>query len=258
MQLTQFGEILLPYANAILRLFADSRQSVQAVLAGHKTRLTVGVIPTIMPYLIAGRIPSFLQLHPEVDLRLVEENTASLLVKLRAGEIDLAVLSLPVEATRLISGKLFREQVLMAVPTNHRMAGLEEIHLRELRSERLVLLREGHCFRDRALTAFHKAGVTPLAIVESGQFASILALVGAGAGISLVPEMAAIRVDSCRFLPIQPAQFRTIGYVRRPDWALTPAEGFLRWLKGLPAAQRPRKARARSSSSALFKSDTSQ
>jgi LysR family transcriptional regulator, hydrogen peroxide-inducible genes activator len=89
-RLTPCGELLLPQAQAILRQFADARHSVQSLLTGVKGRLTGGSIPTVMPYLVARRISSFLVEYPDVDLQLIENTTPRLIDGLQAGDLDLA------------------------------------------------------------------------------------------------------------------------------------------------------------------------
>jgi DNA-binding transcriptional LysR family regulator len=92
---------------------------------------------------------------------------------LQAGDLDLAILSLPLSIPDIVCSELFREQILLAIPPNHRLAQLKAVALRELRQEKLLMLREGHCFRDNALAACRKARITPNAVFESDQFASI-------------------------------------------------------------------------------------
>src|SRR5260370_33324511 len=94
-RLTPCGELLLPQAQAILRQFADARHSVQGLLAGVQGRLTIGSIPTVMPYLVAKRISSFMIEYPDVELQLIENTTPRLIDGLQAGEFDLAILKRP-------------------------------------------------------------------------------------------------------------------------------------------------------------------
>jgi LysR family transcriptional regulator, hydrogen peroxide-inducible genes activator len=231
-RLTECGELLLPHAHAILRRFADARHSIQALLAGLRGRLVVGSIPTVMPYIVANRIGSFLNGHSDVDLQLVEDTTAHLVEGLHAGGVDLAILGLPLSSPDLLCTELFREEILLAVPPEHRLARLETVDLRELRHERLLVLKEGHCFRDNALAACRKVRVTPNSIFESDQFESIFALVAAGAGVSLVPSMAASAAEGCRLLPLHPKGYRRIGYVYLRRQFRGPAEkAFIDWLK---------------------------
>jgi LysR family transcriptional regulator, hydrogen peroxide-inducible genes activator len=216
-RLTQCGELLLPQAQAILRQVTGARQSVQGLLGGVKGRLVVGSIPTIMPYFVARHVPPFLKQYPEVDLQLVEHTTSRLIDALQAGDVDLAVASLPLSNRDLVCSELFRERIVLALPPDHPLAKLEEVELAKIRNEPLLFLREGHCFRESALAACRKARIAGNPIFESDQFASIFALVAGGSGISLLPEMAAAAADGCRIVRLRPEIYRRIGYayVRR-------------------------------------------
>jgi LysR family hydrogen peroxide-inducible transcriptional activator len=231
-RLTQCGEMLLPQAQAILRQFADAKRSVQGLLTGVKGRLVVGSIPTIMPFFVANHAASFLREYPEVDLHLIENTTAHLVEGLQAGDLDLAILGLPAPGHDLVCAELFRERILVVAPLKHRLAGAAAVDLRELRQERLLLLREGHCFRDNALAVCRKARLIPNAVFESDQFASIFAMVAAGAGISLAPEMAAKAAEGCRLLPLHPESFRRVGYAQVRRRFRPPAQNaFVAWMK---------------------------
>jgi LysR family hydrogen peroxide-inducible transcriptional activator len=233
-RLTQPGELLLPQAQGILRQFAEARRSVQEMLTGVKGRLSVGSIPTVMPYFVAQRAPRFLDEYPDVDLQLIENTTPRLVEGLQSGDLDLAILALPLSNPDLVCSELFREPVLLALPADHRLAEADSVDLKDLRQERLLLLREGHCFRDNALSACRKARVTPNAVFESDQFASIFAMVAAGAGISLVPAMAmaAAAAQGCLVVPLRPESFRRIGYAQARRHFRPPAQkAFVEWLR---------------------------
>jgi len=137
MRLTRCGELLLPQAQAILRQFIES------LLAGVKGRLTIGSIPTVMPYLVAKGASSFLIEYPDVDLQLIENTTPRVIDGLQAGDLGLAILSRPVTSPDMVCSELFRELILLAVPPQHRLASMERVDLKELRQERLLLLQEG-------------------------------------------------------------------------------------------------------------------
>jgi LysR family hydrogen peroxide-inducible transcriptional activator len=239
-RLTQCGEMLLPQAQAILRQFADARHSVQGLLTGVKGRLVVGSIPTVMPYFVAGGISSFLRKYPEMDLHLIENTTAHLIEGLQAGDLDLAILGLPLTGPDLVCAELFRERILVAAPPDHRFAKLAHVELKELRQERLLLLREGHCFRDNALAVCRKGRLMPNTVFESDQLSSIFALVRAGAGVSLAPEMAAAAAEGCILRPLRPESFRRIGYVHARRQFRPPAQNaFVEWLKQSAMQYRP-------------------
>src|SRR5260370_18760654 len=137
------------------------------------------------------------------------------------------------------------ERIVLALPPDHPLATLEEVELTKIRNERLLFLREGHCFRESALTACRKARIAGNAVFESDQFASIFALVAAGSGISLLPEMAASAAVGCRIVPLLPHSFRRIGYAYVRRQFTPPAQkAFVQGLKSplyslRPALRRP-------------------
>jgi LysR family hydrogen peroxide-inducible transcriptional activator len=177
-------------------------------------QVTVGVIPTVAPYFLPPVLARFSKRFPEVAVTVVEEITPVLLERLRAGTIDFAVLALPIRGHEFESAPLLTEPLFAALPKRHSLARRTAIVLRDLRKEPFLLLRDGHCFRENAVAACDRARVSPQVVFESGQFSSLLGLVGAGVGVSLVPAMAVDRRSQVRFVRISdPLATRTIGAV---------------------------------------------
>jgi len=233
-KLTEFGRALLPQALEILRQVNEARSSLESLRSGIGGRLRIGCIPTITPYFLAPRLRDFASRFPEVDIRLTEEITPSLVQMLQSGELDIAIVSPPVHNPDVICSDLFREPVLVAMSQDHRLAAEEQIRLPELVGERLLLLRGGHCFRDNALTICKRASATFEATFETNQFSSILPLVAAGFGVSLVPQMAIGDNTGCRFIPLDREAFRRIGYMRnRQHGAGAAQKAFIGWLREL-------------------------
>ena len=231
-RLTQCGELLLPQAQAVLRQLTDAKASVQELATGVRGRLTVGSIPTIMPYWLAPRVREFSMRYPDVELRLVENITRRLVEGLQSGRIDVAVLALPVQAPDLVCAVLFKDPIRLALPPDHDLCVRPEVSLAAVKSERLLILREGHCFRENALTACRRARFEPSAVFESDQLASVYALVEAGFGVSLVPAMSISGAGKCRLMDLSVEASRRVGYaqVRRP-FAPAAQRAFIEWLK---------------------------
>ena len=110
-----------------------------------------------MPYLIAPSIAGFIEQFPTVELELVEDLTARLVERLQSGTIDIAIVGLPVKNPDLHCGEILREPLLLAAGANTKWAGRKEIHLKDLTEERILLLKEGHCFREDALRVCRRA-----------------------------------------------------------------------------------------------------
>jgi len=213
-RLTELGKTFLPRARTVLRELEAARDDV----AEHKDSvggsLRLGVIPTVAPYLLPAQLTAFARRYPQAHISVVEEITPVLLERLRAGHIDIAILALPIRGHEFESAPFLTERLFAAIPKHHRLAKRSSVFLKDLRSEPFLLLRDGHCFRDTAVAACDRARLHPQIVFESGQFSSLLSMVGARMGVSIVPEMAIERSAPCHFIRIADDQaFRTIGSV---------------------------------------------
>jgi LysR family hydrogen peroxide-inducible transcriptional activator len=215
-RLTELGRAFLPRARAVLRDLEAARNEVVERKTSVSGPICVGVIPTIAPYFLPTILAAFSQQFPQARVTVVEEITPRLLEKLRAGSMDVAIVALPLdirghefESFRLMSEKLFA-----VLPKQHQLSGRRTISLGELQCEPFLLLRDGHCFRETTVAACKRARMHPQIVFESGQFSSILSMVSAGLGVSVVPEMAVEKRSGCSFIPLSDDRAsRTIGAV---------------------------------------------
>ena len=212
-KLTPHGEAFLPRAVRILEEVDAARR--EATEARHLVRgtLTVGVLPTIAPYLLPGVMIPFTKKFPGVEIVVQEDTTAHLLRLLHGYEIDLAIASLPIHDERLTVRPLFEEDLLLALPPGHPLARRRTVAPGDLKGERLIVMKEGHCLGEQVLGFCDSRQVAPAISFRSSQIATIQALVTSGLGISLIPAMAARHRhdDSPTYLPFQsPKPRRTI------------------------------------------------
>lgn len=215
------ARLLLQEADAIVELARNDRDP----LAGP---LKLALIPTVGPYLlphVAGRLRKEL---PRLKLMLYEYQTEPLLEKLRAGEIDLGIIALPVMLDGLESAQLYEEPFTLAVPASHALAEHERIKVDDLRGETLLLLEDGHCLRDQALEVCSRIRVNEAQDYRATSLETLRQMVAAGHGITLLPELAAeTPVGTARGLRIKPfsrpAPSRTIGAVWRKSTTRAPA-----------------------------------
>jgi LysR family transcriptional regulator, hydrogen peroxide-inducible genes activator len=213
-RLTDLGQTFLPRARAVLRELEAAKGDVVARKESISGPLSVGVIPTIAPYFLPPRLTFFTRQFPQAQLTVVEEITPVLLERLRASTIDVAILALPVRGHEFDTFPLLTERLLAALPKKHPLARRRSLSLKDLRREPFLLLRDGHCFRDTAVAACDRARLIPQIVFESGQFSSILSMVGTGMGVSIVPEMAIEKHPQCRYVRIADDQAsRTVGAV---------------------------------------------
>src|SRR6266704_117784 len=213
-RLTELGKTFLPRARAVLRELEAAKGDVVEGKEFTGGPITVGVIPTVAPYFLPPRLTAFSRKFPQVRLTIVEEITPVLLDRLRSGTIDVAILALPSRGHEFDAFPLLTERLFAVLPQKHKLASRPSLSLKDLRAEPFLLLRDGHCFRDTAVAACDRARLHPQIVFESGQFSSLLSMVGAGMGISIVPEMVIEKNPPCRYVPIADEQAaRTIGTV---------------------------------------------
>jgi LysR family transcriptional regulator, hydrogen peroxide-inducible genes activator len=214
--LTQFGEELIQRVRDILRSvdeLGDFARASQDRLAG---RLRIGMIPTIAPYLLPKVIENLARLHPELDIHIRETLTPKLIKEVAEGRLDTAIVALPVSEPLLTEVALFTENFLLVRPGADEGTPVPSHEM--LREMRLLLLEEGHCFRDQALS-FCNMQSSPREVLDASSLSTLVQMVGAGIGVTLIPEMAvavetrSARVSVARFRNPQPS--RTIGMVWR-------------------------------------------
>jgi LysR family transcriptional regulator, hydrogen peroxide-inducible genes activator len=188
--LTMAGEEIVARARRILEASDEVvtlARSQRDPLAG---RLRVALLPTIGPYLLPHVAPVIRRSLPRLQLRLYEYQTAPLLEKLHAGELDVGILALPVELAGLESRELYREAFLVALPERHALAARDTVRVADLKGETLLLLEEGHCLRDQALEVCGRAGVRDAQDFRATSLETLRQMVATGAGVTLLPQLA--------------------------------------------------------------------
>jgi LysR family transcriptional regulator, hydrogen peroxide-inducible genes activator len=201
-RLTEFGKAFRSRAEEILRNVGEARLEIQEMSGAERGHVHVGAIPTIAPYFLPARLAAFVRQHRGIEISVVEETTPVLLERLREAVIDLALLALPIPGPGLVCHELLREPLYVVVPRGHRLATQTSVELRQIVGDPFLLMKEGHCFRENTLLACRRARLQLNVAFESAQFETILAMVAAGMGVSVVPAMAIAPHIGCRFLPI--------------------------------------------------------
>lgn len=216
-RLTQFGEEFLSRAQAILRAVEELDDLARASRERLVGRLRIGVIPTVAPYLLPTLIGQLTQMNASLDIHIRETLTQKLLQELAEGRLDTAIVALPVSEPSLTEVPLFAEDFVLVRP---RADAAKPVPSREsLREMRLLLLEEGHCFRDQALSFCNLQTVSPRELLDGSSLSTLVQMVGAGIGVTLIPEMAvavetrSASVSIARFGGQQPS--RSIGMIWR-------------------------------------------
>ena len=242
-RLTHAGNSLYPFAQEILNQSKKAAAEVRHLTTDIRGPLRIGVIPTILPYLVAPRLPEFSRQYPDIELLLTEDVTERLVDRLQSCDLDLIVVSLPLHHRDIVCSALMRDPLVLVTPKNHRLtAPLAERHL-DLFGEKLLLLKDGHCFRDDMLTACKHSRTEMSPVFESDHFGTIFPLVAAGAGVTIAPMMAALYAKDCSIVPLPKPQFRQVGYARLGSGGtFKPLSAFTKWLRSIaksPAKQDP-------------------
>ena len=216
-RLTGFGEEFALRVREILRAVDELGDLARASQQGLMGRLRVGVIPTIAPYLLPTIIGNLTRMHPRLDIQVRETLTPRLIEELSGGRLDTAIVALPVSEPSFREVPLFEEKLVLVrhgEESDKTVPGPEA-----LRDMRLLLLEEGHCFRDQALSFCNIQSTSPRDGLDGSSLSTLVQMVGAGIGVTLIPEMA-VAVET-RSAPVSVARFRnpqpsrTVGMIWR-------------------------------------------
>jgi LysR family transcriptional regulator, hydrogen peroxide-inducible genes activator len=218
-QLTAKGDELAARASRVL---GDVRDLV--AFAHHSNRLLagplrLGVIPSVAPYMLPPLLPLLREAHPDLELHVRETQTQHLRDELLDGKLDVLLLALPIKHSDLEELRLFEDRFLLALPKERKLPGRVRATKEMVENERLLLLEEGHCLRDQALTYCSLKQVDTINTFGASSLATIVEMVAAGFGITLLPEMS-LGVEECgRNLTVlrfaEPEPSRVIGLVWR-------------------------------------------
>ncbi|MDX8354013.1 hydrogen peroxide-inducible genes activator [Cognatiyoonia sp. IB215182] len=217
MHLTTLGEDFLERIQDILVRVDDLEQLVRSSKDGLTGRLRLGIIPTVAPYLLPRVIQTLGERFPDVEIEPRESVTQSLVDGLLSSQLDIAILALPISDPALREFALFDEEFYLVRPQSEADAPVPSAA--SLEAMRLLLLEEGHCFRDQALSFCEMSGARPKHIMEGSSLSTLVQMVGAGIGATLIPEMAldyetrSAEVCVARFQGQRPR--RTIGMIWR-------------------------------------------
>jgi LysR family hydrogen peroxide-inducible transcriptional activator len=215
--LTAFGEEVAQRVRDILRSVDELGDFARASRDRLVGRLRIGMIPTIAPYLLPAVIGNLARTHPELDIHVRETLTPKLIQELAEGRLDAAIVALPVSEPSLAEVALFAENFLLVRPGADE--GTPVPSGKALREMRLLLLEEGHCFRDQALSFCNMQSSPPREVLDASSLSTLVQMVSAGIGVTLIPEIAvavetrSASVSVARFKNPQPS--RTVGMVWR-------------------------------------------
>lgn len=227
-RLTPIGEEVVRRARRLLRDAAELRAAVRAAAEPEAGTLRLGVFPTIGAYLLPLVIGRIRERFPKVNLTITEEKSADLLGWVTGGELDAAILSVPVAGEGLTSLPLFREDFLLAAPVGHPLSDADTpITARRVAAgAEIMLLSAGHCLGEQVDAWLTEVGGQPRPDHRATSVESLRSMIAAGTGVSLIPALAvrspAALSDAMVTRPVvQPTPHRELGLVWRTGSART-------------------------------------
>ncbi len=186
--LTDAGLLLQTRADQVLRLIEDTKAEIAD--DGQSGRLRIGAIPTIAPFFLPDFLRQFATEFPKAMLIVQEDTTDNLIKRIKQGEIDIAVMALPVAAKYLEIEELFSEELFVVLDPEHPLTKQQQISLTDIEPLPFVLLDEAHCLTENVMSFCRQRSFHPLVMERTSQLAMVQELVALGHGVSMVPAMA--------------------------------------------------------------------
>ena len=223
-RLTGFGEDFAKRVRDILRSVDELGDLARAAQGGMSGQLRIGVIPTVAPYLLPDVVRILADTYQGVELKIRETLTPRLIDELDAGRLDAAIMALPLAEPTLEEFPLFDEEFVLIRPEGDRDLPVPAAD--QLREMKLLLLEEGHCFRDQALAFCSMNASGAREMLDASSLSTLVQLVGSGVGVTLIPDMAvpvetrSANVSVARFGGVPPK--RSIGLAWRRSSSLAP------------------------------------
>jgi DNA-binding transcriptional LysR family regulator len=229
--LTSAGEAFLPHAERVVLEVEQARARVEEVRGLRRGRLSIGVLSTAAARLLPRFLAELRDGHPGVEVVLREGDVSADLEQLvHDGALDLAIVRLPVRRQDLEARLLVREPLVAVVPPGHRLRDRRSVDLAELADEPFVAMRTGYGLRELLERSCQEAGFEPRVVFETSQVGTVVGLVLAGIGVTVLPQMAA---DAARRILVRDrSAYRDLGVVWRQDQPLAPAAAMFLGLLG--------------------------
>jgi DNA-binding transcriptional LysR family regulator len=222
--LTPAGEALLPWARQALADCDAGRAAVGDLKGLRRGRLSLGATPSLTTGLLAPVLAEFHRRYPDLELFLREDGSRNLVTALERGDLDLAVVILPVAGSWVHTEALADEDLILAIHRSHELAGRACVGIADLDGLPLVMFRDGYDLRESTLAACRSGGFAPTFSVEGLEMDGVLALAAAGLGAAVVPASAVDPGGALAAVPFQGVEVRrTIGLASRRDRTPAPA-----------------------------------
>jgi LysR family transcriptional regulator, hydrogen peroxide-inducible genes activator len=182
-------------------------------------QLNLGVIPTIAPFLLPGLLPKLRKSYPKLELYLTEDQTDRVYASLMNGDLDVILIALPYELKSVETMTLFRDHFYLACRKDTKLIDPDNYSIEQLPQESVLLLEDGHCMRDHALSACKIRNQDKISHVAASSLLTLLQMVDADLGVTFIPEMALgssmLKNTQVKTWSIKPPSYREIGLVWR-------------------------------------------
>lgn len=211
--LTAVGRDLSQRAVRILKEASDMKEAAKASRDPFAGDVRLGIFPTLAPYLLPTLAPHLQKRFPKLNMLLVEEKTPALVEQLERGDIDAAVLAMPVQGGEFAHQPLFEEPFMLAVGKSHPLAARKQVTLEDIQNETMLLLEDGHCMREQALSICRRIGVGEANNFRATSLETLRHMVACGRQVTLIPKLATIGGGrDVRYIPFKGAALsRQIG-----------------------------------------------
>ncbi|TMO78995.1 hyalorunate lyase [Pseudoalteromonas sp. S3776] len=241
--LTAQGERLLTQINVILEQTEILKELAATSNGPLQGKLRIGIIPTIAPYLLSALLTSMKAAFSESHFTFIEMQTATMLEALDNGELDFAILADVPELKNYHTVNVYKEDFMVAVSTDNPLSNRKKVALSELQSCSLLMLSDGHCFKDQAQKFCFAAGVDVSNQYKGNSLETLLALVAIDDGVTFVPKLACTQRVGIDYLPIFPNQQRNVVFACRKHYPhLAGVEQLAQWLAEHPNLKRALRA----------------
>ncbi len=187
-ELTDAGQLFQSRAEQILLILEDCKAEICD--DGQSGRIRIAAIPTIAPFFLPNFLRSFSDAFPKANLLVQEDTTDSLMKRCKQGELDVAIVALPVSTRYVEVEELFDEELSLVMPSNHPLAEKKQIRISDVEHYPFVLLDEAHCLSDNITAFCRQRAIQPVAVERTSQLVMVQELVSLGHGVSMIPEMA--------------------------------------------------------------------
>jgi LysR family hydrogen peroxide-inducible transcriptional activator len=221
-------EVILEQTQILKELASTSNEPLQG-------KITIGIIPTIAPYLLPTLLTSMKEAFVDSQFAFIEMQTATILDALNNGELDFAILADVAELNHYHTIPLYKEDFLVAVSKDNALAKHKKVALSDLQDCSLLMLSDGHCFKDQAQKFCFSAGVDVSNQYKGNSLETLLALVAMDDGVTFVPKLACTQRTGIDYMPIFPNQQRNVVFACRKHYPhLAGVEQLGEWLSAHP------------------------